>query len=324
IVGASATIPVGVGIASVVAARAVRLPWTLRPRLASRAAARDFLGLAGHISVAEASSAAVYVLTRAILGAARSPAAVGLIEGPIRAHNVIRALNGAVMVTVLPAATRYRSAGDERRLRELLVRGCRYSLAGLMPVVVVGIVLAGPILGAWLGAGFAEAGTAMAILMSHWTLNAVVGVAAATLVATGAARYLARWAMLLAAAAVALALALAGPLGIEGVAIATAVPYVLLFPYLMRATLRAVPVPVGELVRRAFAPAWSLGALLAGALVAVRLALDPESALAVLAVAVAAPVGYWLAYYALWLDAGERRLVRDLARRPAGRAPTRG
>lgn len=319
VVGAGATIPMAVGVASIAAARATALPWRLRPRLATRAAARDLLGLAGHISLAEAAGAAVYALTRAILGVAGSPAAVGLYEGPVRAHNLFRALNGAATVVVIPAAARLDAAGDRRRLAELLVRGCRYALAGIVPLAVVGIVFAGPILEAWLGPGFGEGGTAMAILLGHWLLNGVAGVAAGILVATGNARYLARWAVMVAAAAVALAVGLAPPLGIEGVAVATAAPYVALFPYLLRATLRAVPVPPAELARRAFVPAWALGVALAAALVAVRLTLDPASAAALAAAALAATAAYWAVYFAALLARDERAVIRAMLRpRPIG------
>lgn len=301
------------GAACMVAARATALPWRLRPRLATRGAAREFLGLAGYISLAEASSAAIYVATRLVLGWVRSPQTVGLYEGPIRAHNLIRALNGAVTVTVLPTAVGYRRDDDERRLAELLVRGCRYALAGIVPIAIAGAVLAGPILAAWLGPDYAVAGTAMAIMLCHWLLNGVLGVTTAMLVALGAARDLARWAMGLGAGTVLLALALIPPLGLDGAALATAIPYVALWPYMIRATLRLVPVPLGELLRRAYLPAWALGAALAAALAAARLALDPQGALAVIATVAVALPAYWGAYYALCLDPGERRLVRLMA-----------
>jgi O-antigen/teichoic acid export membrane protein len=315
IVGAGAAIPLLAGIGCALAATVVGLPWRLSWRLADRSVGRELLGLAGYISLTEAASAAVYVLTRAILGLYKSAATVGLYEGPIRAHNLIRALNAAVTVTVLPTAARYQAEGDERRQRELLVRGSRYTLALIVPIAVVGMALAEPILVAWLGADFAAAGTAMAILMSHCVLNGMSGVAAAMLVGVGRARDLARWALLVTGGAIMLALALTPALGLDGVALATAIPYVVLFPYLLRITLRAVPVSLDELLRRAFLPAWTLGAALAAALVALRLTLDPEAALAVFATGAAAVVAYWIAYYALVLDADERALVRSIASR---------
>jgi O-antigen/teichoic acid export membrane protein len=327
LIGTASAIPMFAGAACLVAAKATALPWRLRPRLATRAAAREFLGLAGYISLAEASAAAVYAATRIILGIVRSPATVGLYEGPVRAHNLVRALNGAVTVTVLPTAVRYRAEGDERRLRELLVRGCRYALAGIVPIAIVGIVFAAPILDAWLGPprgddpAFGTAGPAMAIMLSHWLLNGVLGVTTAMLVAVGAARDLARWAMMLGGSTIVLALILVPAFGLDGAALATAIPYVALFPYMLRVTLRAVPVPLGELVRRAFVPAWALGAVLAVILIVVRLTLDPAGALPVAGTAFAALAVYWLAYYALALDAGERDLVRDLATRRVATNP---
>ncbi|HEX2160335.1 MAG TPA: oligosaccharide flippase family protein [Thermoleophilaceae bacterium] len=319
IVGAGAAIPLLAGLGCALAAWAARLPWRLRPRSASRAVGREMLGLAGYISLSEAASAAVYALSRLILGVFKSAAAVGLYEGPVRAHNLIRALNAAVTVTVLPTAAGYQASGDDRRQRELLVRGSRYTLALIVPIAVTGMALAGPILDVWLGSAFREAGSAMAILMSHWVFNGMSGVAAAMLVAVGAARDLARWAVAVAAASVLLALALTPPLGLDGVALATAIPYVALFPYLIRITLRAVPVAPAELLRRAFAPAWALGALLAATLVAARLTLDPQSALAVGALALGGLLAYWAAFFLVWLDRGERELVRAILTRPPRR-----
>ena len=77
--------------------------------------------------------------------------ASGSFEGPVRAHNLLYALGGALAVPVVPTASRYVAAGDERRLRELVVRGTRYTLALFVPVCVTLIVLAGPILEVWLG-----------------------------------------------------------------------------------------------------------------------------------------------------------------------------
>ena len=67
-------------------------------------------------------------------GRYRSPAAVGQFEGPVRAHNLLYALGGALAVPVVPTASRYVAAGDARRLRGLAVRGTRYTLALFVPL----------------------------------------------------------------------------------------------------------------------------------------------------------------------------------------------
>ncbi len=57
---------------------------------------------AGWLLVVELSNLAMYASGRLILGAYRSPAAVGLYEGPVRAHNLLYALGGALAVPVVP------------------------------------------------------------------------------------------------------------------------------------------------------------------------------------------------------------------------------
>ena len=125
---------------------------------------------AGWLLVVELSNLAMYAFSRVIVGASRGPAAVGLIEGPVRAHNLLYALGGALAVPVVPTASRYAAAGDERRMRELAVRGTRYTLAGVVPLCVVLMTLAEPILEVWLGDRYAAGSTALAIFVSYWLL----------------------------------------------------------------------------------------------------------------------------------------------------------
>ena len=67
-------------------------------------------------------------------------------------------------------------------------------------------------------------------------------------------------------------------------------------------------------------PAWLPGIGLAVALVVARLALEPESALAVAATALTGLAAYWVAYYAFVLIPSERNLVREVAGGLVGRA----
>ena len=74
-------------------------------------------------------------------------------------------------------------------------------------------------------------------------------------------------------------------------------------------------VTLADLARRAWLPAYSLGAALAAALIALRLTADPGTLPAVLAAAVGGVLAYWIAFYALVLDPDERALVRGLVTR---------
>jgi putative polysaccharide biosynthesis protein len=108
------------------------------------------------------------------------------------------------------------------------------------------------------------------------------------------------------------ALILTPELGLEGPAIATALPFFVAFPAMLRVGLNASGAGLGELAKRAWLPAYALGAVLAGALVALRLAADPETLPAVVGLAAGGVVAYWLAFWALVLEPAERGIVTEL------------
>jgi O-antigen/teichoic acid export membrane protein len=313
LIGASGTIPLLSGLGAAIAVRARRQPFHYDEAIA-------FARLAGYVSLSEAAGTIIYALDRVILGVMRSAATVGLYEGPVRAHNVIRALNGALSVTVLPSASRYFGEHDEPRLVDLLVRGIRYTLALVVPLTVTGMVLAPMLLEVWLGPEFRQAGLAMTILMSYWLVNGCSGIIQGIVVAGERASKLARIAWGVALSNLAISLALTPSLGLEGVTIGTAVPYFAAFPFLLRAARDLVPVPGRRLATQAFLPAYSLGIALALARGFARVAFDLVTIGPLLAVAFGGVVAYWVCFYAIWLVPHERQLVRDIA---AGLLPSR-
>jgi O-antigen/teichoic acid export membrane protein len=272
---------------------------------------------ASWLLVIELSNLAMYASGRIVLGAYRTPTAIGLYEGPVRAHNLLYALGGALAVPTVPTASRYVAERDERRLRELAVRGSRYTLALFVPLCVTLMALAEPVIGVWLGDRYTDGAAALAILVSYWLLYGALIVTPGFLAGAGEARAAGQTLAAAAALNLVLALALTPELGVEGPAVATAGALAVAFPLLLRTGLRASGAELPDLLRRALFPGYGLGALLAGALLAIRFGLEPDTLPAVAAAAVAGVGGYWAAFYALVLDPGERDLARGLLRRRA-------
>jgi O-antigen/teichoic acid export membrane protein len=179
------------------------------------------------------------------------------------------------------------------------------------------MVMSKPIVTVWLGARYADGATAMSILVSYWLVYGALIVTPGFLVGAGRARIAGQTLACAAALNLILALILTPQLGVEGPAVATTVALVAAFPILLRAGLRASGVLLSDLIRRALAPAYVLGALLALVLVAIRLGLDPETLPVVAFVSVAGVALYWGAFYRFVFDSGERELARGIARRRA-------
>jgi O-antigen/teichoic acid export membrane protein len=315
IIAASGAIPLVSGLLCALVARRAGLRLALFGG-ADRGRVMAIVPTAGWLLVIELCNLAMYAFGRVILGAYKTPTSVGLYEGPVRAHNLLYALAGALAVPVVPTASRYVTGGDEPRLRLLAVRGTRYTLALFVPVCVTLIVLAAPILDVWLGERYRDGDLALAILVSYWLLYGGLLVTPGFLVGAGVAREAAKIMIAIAAGNLALALVLTPELGLEGPALATALPFFLGFPFMLRLGMRASGARLRELAERAWAPNYLLGAALALGLVAWRAAFGEHDILTVLA----APVGvllYWVAFYRLVLGASERDLVRGLIRRRA-------
>jgi O-antigen/teichoic acid export membrane protein len=318
VIAVSGALPLLSGTLSAASVRLLHLPYRFVREGVSRERAMRIVPTAGWLLVVELSNLVMYAFDRVILGAFGSARTVGLYEGPVRSHNLLYALGGALAVPTVPTASRYVASGDERRLRELAVRGSRYTLALFVPLCVTLMALARPLLEVWLGDRYGEGATALTILVSYWLLYGALIVTPGFLVGAGRARTAA---LVMASAAglnLVLSLALTPALDLEGPALGTAIPFLLAFPVLVRVGLSASGASLGELARRAWLPAYLLGAVLAAALVALRLGLDVHTLPAVIGLALAGVLGYWLAFYLVWLDPGERALVRGLATRPSG------
>lgn len=315
LIGAGGSIPPLIGMtAAVVVLVWKRLPYRYRRAAVTRDSMRSFLALSGSLFSMGIADLVIYALDRVILAAFRSTATVGLYEGPVRAHNLVRQLNGTLALTVLPAAARYVEQDDRTRLRELLLRGTRYVCAAVVPVALTLMLLAQPILHVWLGPKFDVGAAAMTILISYWLFASSTAVAGPMLVAVGRARALAVLAWALAITSLVLSLALTPPFGLEGVVLGTAIPSILLVPVLLRMASESFDVGVRDFGREVWIPVFSTALPLVAALAGLRIVGLPNEVAAVGAACILPVLAYWALFYALWLRPNEKRLIRSVLR----------
>jgi len=283
-----------------------------RPRTSTLSASytRSFVSLSFVLLFSGVSDLLIYSVDRTVLGIFRPTATVGLYEGPVRAHNLVRQLQGALTVIVMPAAAAYGAAGDRVRLRELLLRGTRYAAIAMMPFTIVFMTLAGPILEVWLGPRFLPAAGAMTILVSYWLLLGGSSVGLGMMIAAGQLRTVIIYSATVAALNLALSLALTPALGLDGVVLGTSIPYLLMAPVFAYLVCRTFEVPTAAFAREGFSVAFAAGALLAAGELLARIALPITRPAVLLAAIVVGLVGYAAAVYRVGLRPRERLLVR--------------
>ncbi|MEX2195751.1 MAG: oligosaccharide flippase family protein [Thermoleophilaceae bacterium] len=312
VVAAGGSIPVCSGLAGAVQFLRLREPFRLRPATASVAYTRHFGGFSLSVLLTAVTDIVIYSLDRAILAAFRGASAVGLYEAAVRPQQLIRVLQGTLVVTVLPASSRYVAEDDRARIRELLLRGTRYVVAATVPIIVTFIVFSADILELWLGERYTGAATAMAIFVASWILGANTGVAGSMLWAAGRMRQRLIYAWVVAALNLVLSLLFTPLWGLEGVVLGTTVAYTLALPLFLYYVVEAFPITVGDLARSAWLPGYSLAGGLAAVLVGIQAVGPLDSPAWVVAVCIAAPLAYWATYYRLFLSQPERAFFRQL------------
>jgi O-antigen/teichoic acid export membrane protein len=312
LVGAVAALPQSVGIVCWLIGRRRRPPYRFRIHTLTRGFTRNFASTSLLVLIRGMAGLIVYSLDRVILVAFRPVAAVGLYEAAVRPHNLIRQLQGQLVLTVQPSSSRYLATEDTARTRELLLRGSRYVLAAIAPFAIVFMVLPGPILDVWLGPRYVPAAAAMAILVSYWLVAASTLVPWLMVFTHGGVRVQTWITWLMAAINLALSLALTPWLGLNGVVLGTTIGQIAIWPITLRVILRTFPVSTREYVAEAWLPAYSIGLALAAVLALCRYTVGIHGLVAVATACAGGVLAYFAAYYGVWLRPGERALVRNL------------
>jgi O-antigen/teichoic acid export membrane protein len=299
-----------IGLWALAALILVRIP--IRPRLStlSLSYTRAFASMSLLLLVSSVGDLVTYSLDRTILGLFRPVATVGLYEGPIRAHNLLRTVQAALVMTVMASAAGYVAVQDRLRLRELLLRGTRYVAIMMMPFTILLMTLSGPILQVWLGPHFAPAAGAMTIFVSYWLVLGGGSVGVGMLIAAGRMRTLAIYSTVGALLNLGISLALTPSLGLDGVVLGTSLPGFVMGPVFACIVCRAFAVPVVTYVREGLAVAYTAGALLAGAELLARALLPLQRPALLIGMIALGLSGYAIGVYRLGLSPRERLLAR--------------
>jgi O-antigen/teichoic acid export membrane protein len=313
LVAAGGAIPLFVGLVSAVVVVVQHVSFRFDRRAVSRDSIRGFVGISGYLLLGGVADLVIYSVDRAILAAFRPTAVVGLYEGPIRTHTLLQQVHSSLVTPVVAASAQFAAERDVERTRDLLVRGMRYTLAAVVPLALIVMILAEPILDVWLGGRFTAASTAMAVLASYWLLNGCTGVPGRMLITAGRVRVLTAYAVAVAAVNVSISVALTPSLGLDGVVLGTTISFVLAFPFFIWIVVSTFPIRVVDLAREVWLPAYLTGVPVAIGLLVARMSLGLDTVVGVLSAAVLALLTYSTIYYIAWLRPNERVLVRAVA-----------
>lgn len=290
-----------------------------RPRDITRARLRELAGFSvAVLGLSLATQIALYT-DGLVVGAAIGVAAVAVYTVAARLVEGAAQLLAQISDVFMPIFARLHAGADEARNRQLVDAGTRATLVLGFPLVALLIGLGEPIVGLWVGEGFEASWPVLAMLAGGLAFGAPLRFAVLWSIGAGRHGRVAAYAIGDALANLALSIALVGPLGIEGVALATLIALAISNGFLIpRLIFRELGLSLWACWVR---PLLTAAALVAPFALLMRLVLTPaleRSDLAMLGVA-----ALWLALgtalvAAVLLTGAERRAVAGrlgLARR---------
>lgn len=292
-----------------------RLPWG-RP---DRAAVRDLRRVGGWLFVSKVTGTAWRQMDKTILSILVSTTILAPYDVANKIQAAARTVLSFTSSALLPATAELAAAADERRLRDLLLRGTRYTMALSLPVVTSAMILAPELIEAWIGPELLEATTATRLFLAYQLFVGLATVMFSILVGLGHARTTARYGVLALLVNLVGSVALAPRYELAGVVGATLVGYALSTSLYLRVGLRLLDLRLGDFLRITLVPLVPWTVVIAIITEGTRRLLAPTSlagvALVVLPGAVSYAAGVWWRVF----GADERTQLRDYARAAAGR-----
>jgi O-antigen/teichoic acid export membrane protein len=239
-------------------ANAYRVFPDLRIRVSSfrRARLREVTMLSVYMLLIDWANKVNYSVDAIVIGAFLSTSAVAVWTVGQRLAEVVQRLTNQLNDVLFPTVVDNDSAARLDRLQAIFVQGTRLSLATVIPIAGGMMLMAQPLVEAWVGPGFT--GSVVVLRLLSFTVIVRIGTATAATLLKGAGEHrLVAFATVAAAIAnLALSIAIVKPFGLVGVAIGTLVPVCLastlvLFP----AGCRRVQLSLGRAVADAVWPA---------------------------------------------------------------------
>lgn len=232
------------GLTVVIARRQLR-DVQVSPRRASLATIRRIFRFSGVVFVSQICAVLIYQQTdRIVLGIFVGASAIGLYEAASRMQTLVRQLAQLSASAILPVASQLDGQGRTSSMQQLFLKGTLYADAFVTPIALTIMILAGPLLIAWLGPEYAGQTLAVVLFVSYWLLNANTTVPGAILIGSGRLPFILWYSVVSALANVALSILLVQQLGMIGVILGTVITYYVGFPVYMLFSLRILGVPV--------------------------------------------------------------------------------
>jgi O-antigen/teichoic acid export membrane protein len=293
------------------AARTTFPALTLSVRRFSRVHVREVTSFSLHLFMISIAIQLGTKMDALVIGAFLGTSAIAVYTVAMRLADYQRQLCGQISGLLFPVVVRFHAHDDRAALRTTLLESTRLSVALVAGLTVPMLAFGSQLVQLWMGPGFEESIPALYVLALMGLVIVAQGPTGNILLGAGRHRLVGAVAIVDVACNLALSLFLISRLGIVGVALGSAIPYVILnLAVLVPAACRTLELPFRTFARVALVPALigTLAAVVAAAVL--RAGATPTTLGAVLRQSTAVALVYALAFWFGGLNRVERARYR--------------
>jgi O-antigen/teichoic acid export membrane protein len=293
----------------------------ISPSLFRRERLREVTTFSVHMAMIDWANKMNYSMDAAVIGAFLNTASVAVWAIGQRLAELTQRLANQLNDILFPAVVENDTAARLDRLQKIFMQGTRLSLAAVVPLAGGMLLLAGPLVRAWVGPDFAGSVVVLQVLSIIVIVRVGNATASTLLKGSGEHRLIALTNMGAAIVNVALSIALVRPFGLVGVAVGTLVPVCLvLILVVFPAGCRRVEVTVPDALAQAVWPALWPATVMALFVFATK-SMVPNALVAVAAEYGVAALVYATTFVMFGISATERQFylgkIAELTRRGA-------
>jgi O-antigen/teichoic acid export membrane protein len=272
---------------------------------------RPALGFSAGLFLMGFSSTFVYESDRLVIAAFVSSSAIVVYELALRPHNALRLISGLIGSVLISTSSRLVVQDRAARLRELVLVGSLYGVVLTAPLVVLILLLAHPILEAWVGHGYGHHAAYVRIFVSYLFFGANTGALGSAIFGIGRIRTFVWLITIVSVLALGLSIGLAAAWGTVGVIWGTVIPVCLGLPIWMHYALRHVGISKARYAREVLAPGYLPVVVWAVPVAVLADVLDPRGLVGLGAFCALALAALWLALLPILRTRWRRMLIDD-------------
>jgi O-antigen/teichoic acid export membrane protein len=219
---------------------------------------RPVFAFGGGLFIIGIADTAIYSLDRLIVAAFVGATAIVVYEVALRPHNAVRMINALTAGALVSTVSRLATSGQVDRLRRLVVVGSFLGLIITLPWVILVLLLAKPLIVAWVGHAYGRFAVYAQIFVLYWLTGANTGVLGALVTGMSNIRIFVILTVIGGVTSLGLSIGMTAAFGTVGVIWGTVIPSMVGFPLWMHFALRRAGLTWREYAREVAAPAYGL------------------------------------------------------------------